>query len=36
MKAAKKEGETYDASALEFAAGYHKAALAWLKTAPRR
>ena len=35
-KAAKKEGETYDASALEFAVGYHKAALAWLKTAPRR
>jgi len=33
VKALKKEGETFEASALEFAVGYHKAALAWLKTA---
>ncbi|MEV4545819.1 PadR family transcriptional regulator [Micromonospora echinaurantiaca] len=34
VKNAKKEGETYDASALEFAVAYHKAALSWLKSAP--
>ncbi|MEU5722597.1 PadR family transcriptional regulator [Micromonospora sp. NPDC047738] len=33
-KNAKKEGEAYDASALEFAVAYHKAALSWLKSAP--
>ena len=27
VKNAKKDGETYDASALEFAVAYHKAAL---------
>lgn len=31
---AKKEGDEYGAAALEFAVGYHKAALAWLKTIP--
>lgn len=31
---AKKEGDEYGATALEFAIGYHKAALAWLKTVP--
>jgi len=34
VKNAKKEGETYDASALEFAVAYHKAALSWLKSTP--
>ncbi|WP_320068938.1 PadR family transcriptional regulator [Micromonospora sp. RTGN7] len=34
VKNAKKEGDSYDASALEFAVAYHKAALSWLKTAP--
>lgn len=34
VRNAKKEGETYDASALEFAVAYHKAALSWLKTVP--
>jgi DNA-binding PadR family transcriptional regulator len=29
----KKDGETFAASAQDFAIGYHKAALAWLKTA---
>jgi DNA-binding PadR family transcriptional regulator len=33
-KELKKEGDTHAASALEFAVGYHKAALSWLKTAP--
>jgi DNA-binding PadR family transcriptional regulator len=32
----KKEGDTHAAAALEFAVGYHKAALSWLKTAPTR
>ena len=32
----KKEGDSNAASALEFAVGYHKAALSWLKTAPTR
>src|SRR5690606_6886979 len=31
---ARKEGDEFGASALDFAAGYHKAALAWLKTVP--
>jgi hypothetical protein len=30
----RREGDEHGASALEFAVGYHKAALAWLKTAP--
>ncbi|MFF3865634.1 helix-turn-helix transcriptional regulator [Micromonospora sp. NPDC001898] len=34
VKNAKKEGDSYDASALEFAVAYHKAALSWLKSAP--
>ncbi|NLU79459.1 PadR family transcriptional regulator [Micromonospora sp. HNM0581] len=33
VKNAKKEGDTYDASALEFAVAYHRAALSWLKSA---
>ena len=33
-KDAKKEGDNYDAAALEFAVAYHKAALSWLKAAP--
>lgn len=33
-KQAKVEGDTYAAAALEFAIGYHKAALAWLKAVP--
>ena len=33
-KEAKKDGDDYGAAALEFAVGYHKAALAWLKAAP--
>jgi DNA-binding PadR family transcriptional regulator len=35
-KLAKAEGDNYGAAALEFAVGYHKAALAWLKAAPVR
>jgi DNA-binding PadR family transcriptional regulator len=31
---AKREGDEHGAAALEFAAAYHKAALAWLKTVP--
>ena len=31
---AKKAGDNYGAAALEFAVAYHRAALAWLKTAP--
>ena len=34
VKNAKKEGDAYDASALEFAVAYHKAALSWLKSTP--
>jgi DNA-binding PadR family transcriptional regulator len=34
VKEAKKEGDEYGASALEFAVNYHKAALTWLKSAP--
>lgn len=33
VKTAKKEGDAYGAAALEFAVGYHKSVLAWLKTA---
>ncbi|MDQ0366717.1 PadR family transcriptional regulator [Catenuloplanes indicus] len=33
-KEAKKAGDNFGASALEFAVAYHKAALSWLKTAP--
>jgi hypothetical protein len=36
VKAAKAEGDTYGAAALEFAVHYHKAALSWLKTVPGR
>lgn len=32
----KKDGEMLEASALEFAVGYHRAALAWLKAAPTK
>jgi DNA-binding PadR family transcriptional regulator len=35
-KQVKAEGDNYGAAALEFAVGYHKAALAWLKSAPTR
>lgn len=35
-KEAKKEGDDYGAAALEFAIGYHKAALAWLKNVPTK
>ncbi len=35
-KELKKEGDAYAAAALEFAVGYHKAALTWLRTAPTR
>jgi DNA-binding PadR family transcriptional regulator len=35
-KEAKKEGDEFGAAALEFAIGYHKAALAWLKTLPAK
>lgn len=34
VKNAKKEGQTFDASALDFAVAYHKAALTWLKSVP--
>jgi DNA-binding PadR family transcriptional regulator len=33
---AKKEGDEYGAAALEFAIGYHRAAIAWLKTVPSK
>jgi DNA-binding PadR family transcriptional regulator len=35
-KQAKTDGDNYGAAALEFAIGYHKAALAWLKAAPSK
>ncbi len=35
-KVMKKDGEGFAAAAQEFAIGYHKAALAWLKTAPTK
>jgi hypothetical protein len=36
IKTMKKDGETFTAAAQEFAIGYHKAVLAWLKTAPTK
>jgi len=36
IKSMKKDGEEFAAAAQEFAVGYHKAALAWLRTAPVR
>jgi DNA-binding PadR family transcriptional regulator len=35
-KEARKEGDEYGAAALEFAVGYHRAALAWLKNVPTK
>lgn len=35
-KVMKKDGDTFVAAANDFAIGYHKAALAWLKTAPAK
>jgi DNA-binding PadR family transcriptional regulator len=35
-RVAKAEGDNYGAAALEFAVGYHKAALAWLKAVPAK
>jgi DNA-binding PadR family transcriptional regulator len=35
-KEAKKDGDDYAAAALEFAIGYHRSALAWLKAAPSK
>lgn len=35
-KQAKADGDNFGAAALEFAVGYHRAALAWLKAAPTR
>lgn len=35
-KDAKKDGDDYSSAALEFAVGYHKAALAWLKAIPSK
>src|SRR5262245_40332543 len=35
-KQSKTDGDNYGAAALEFAVSYHKAALAWLKTAPTK
>ncbi|HEX5539998.1 MAG TPA: PadR family transcriptional regulator [Micromonospora sp.] len=34
VREAKREGDTFGAAALEFAVGYHRAALNWLKNAP--
>lgn len=36
VKTMKRDGEGFAAAAQEFAIGYHKAALAWLKTAPTK
>lgn len=36
VKESKKNGDEFGAAALEFAVGYHKAALAWLKAAPNK
>ena len=33
-KELRRDGDEHAAAALEFAVGYHKAALTWLKTAP--
>ena len=35
-KEVKKEGDDFGSAAMDFAVGYHKAALAWLKNAPTR
>lgn len=35
-KEAKKNGDEYGSAALEFAVGYHKAALGWLKSVPTK
>lgn len=35
-KEAKRNGDEFAAASLEFAAAYHKAALAWLKTVPNK
>jgi DNA-binding PadR family transcriptional regulator len=35
-KDARKNGDEFGAASLEFAAGYHRAALAWLKTVPTK
>jgi DNA-binding PadR family transcriptional regulator len=36
VKTMRKDGENFAAAAQEFAIGYHKAVLAWLKTAPTK
>ena len=36
VKELKREGDEYTAAAVEFAVGYHRSALAWLKSAPTR
>lgn len=36
VKAAKAAGDTFGTAGLDFAVGYHKAALSWLKNAPGR
>jgi DNA-binding PadR family transcriptional regulator len=36
VREAKKVGDDFAPAALEFAVGYHRAALSWLKTAPTR
>jgi DNA-binding PadR family transcriptional regulator len=36
VKEARREGDEFGATALEFAVGYHKAALSWLKTVPSK
>jgi DNA-binding PadR family transcriptional regulator len=36
VREAKKAGDDFGAAALEFAVGYHRAALSWLKTAPSK
>jgi hypothetical protein len=36
VREAKKAGDDFGAAALEFAVGYHRATLSWLKTVPSR
>jgi DNA-binding PadR family transcriptional regulator len=36
VRETKKAGDEFGAAALEFAVGYHRAALSWLKTAPSK
>jgi len=36
VKTMRRDGENFDAAAQEFAIGYHKAVLAWLKNAPTK